>query len=298
MHERDLAVAIINQLNLSADTVQKIRESMQQTGISFTDAAIALGLMTTEQLHDIIVAQQRSERDNVSMVESAMRKMSLRRSFVATEPQGHAAASKRLIIAHDAYSPRSEKIRGLRTELQLRFGTTTQGTIFAIVSAGPSEGRSQLAAELAIAFAQLDRRTLLVDMDFRSPQQHLLYSANNDAGLSQAISGDGDPYIFAVEGFPKLNVMTTGPLPKNPLEVLSAPTLENLIKGWRANYDYIICDTPPVTPYADALAISRLVSRVLLVTRAQHTQHADVREMLRRLTATNTEILGSVINNF
>ena len=143
VHERDLAVAIINQLNLSADTVQKIRESMQQTGISFTDAAIALGLMTTEQLHDIIVAQQRSERDNVSMVESAMRKMSLRRSFVATEPQGHAAASKRLIIAHDAYSPRSEKIRGLRTELQLRFGTTTQGTIFAIVSAHSSQQNSQ-----------------------------------------------------------------------------------------------------------------------------------------------------------
>jgi capsular exopolysaccharide synthesis family protein len=167
-----------------------------------------------------------------------------------------------------------------------------------MVSPSSGEGRSQLCAELAIAFAQLGRRTLLVDADLRRPSQHLLFPVTNNRGLGDALSRGDRPYMYPVEGLLTLSLLTTGVLPPNPLELLSSGRFERLLQDWRKSYEFVVIDTPPATQCADALAIATLAGRVLFVVRAERTRYKDTQETLRRLATTRAEILGTAMNHF
>ena len=208
-----------------------------------------------------------------------------------------AKPSGRLLIAHDPFDPHCEKIRALRTELLLRRQTVGEADVIVVLSPCTGDGRSQLAAELAIAFAQLDRPTLLVDADLRNPSQHILFNASNQSGLAQAIT-HGNPHYHAVEGVKQLALLTAGPTPDNPLELLLDSRFTAMVDEWRNIYDFVVLDTAPVTRYSDGLAVANLVRRVLAVSRAKHTPYKDGCEMLRRLTATRSQIVGAVINHF
>lgn len=208
--------------------------------------------------------------------------------------------SPQLAIAHstDAFDQRCEKILALRTELVMRCNSTDGASMIAVLSPGTGEGRSQLAAELAIAFARMNRPTLLVDADFRNPKQHVLFGANNEGGLSQVIESDGTPDLYGVENLPELLVMMAGEIPENPLELLSSHKFALMIEYMRENFEFVIFDTPPVSKFSDALVIANLIRNVLMLTRAEHTHYKNLRDMLRRLTITNSQILGGVINHF
>jgi protein-tyrosine kinase len=204
----------------------------------------------------------------------------------------------RLIMAHDPCDPRCEKIRALRTELLLRRDSPDRADIVALLSPCSGEGRSLLAAELAIAFAQTGHPTLLVDADMRRPQQHMLFGANNRHGLAQAIV-DGQPALLqAVHGLPSMSVLTAGMAPADPLELLSSRRFAALIEDWRRDFEFVVIDTAPVGAYADGLAVASLVGRVLALSRAQHTPFSAMQDMLRRLAATRSRILGAVISHF
>jgi receptor protein-tyrosine kinase len=203
----------------------------------------------------------------------------------------------RLLIAHDPFDPHCEKIRALRTELLLRRETVDEADIVVVLSPCAGDGRSQLAAELAIAFAQLDRPTLLVDADLRNPSQHMLFNASNQIGLAQAIA-HANPQFRSVEGVKQLSLLTAGPTPDNPLELLLDGRFTAMMDEWRNMFDFVVVDTAPVTHYSDGLAVANLVKRVLAVSRAKHTPYKDSCEMLRRLQATRSQIVGAVINHF
>lgn len=203
-----------------------------------------------------------------------------------------------LAIAHDPYSPHCERIRALRTELLLRRDTGEHGDVLALLSPCAGEGRSQLAAELAIAFAQLGRPTLLVDADLRHPQQHVLFGADNRHGLSQAIRTGKDPVPYAVRGLPNLSLITAGPLQPNPLELLLSARFEWMMEVWRRNHDFVVLDTAPVQPYSDGIAVATFAGRVLILSRAQHTPYPEARDLLFRLAATQSRIVGAVLNHF
>jgi receptor protein-tyrosine kinase len=205
---------------------------------------------------------------------------------------------KRLIMAHDPYDPRCEKIRALRTELLLRRESTDRADIVALLSPCAGEGRSLLSAELAIAFAQTGRPTLLVDADLRRPQQHLLFGTDNKQGLSQAIETGANPQLHTVHGLPRMSLLTSGPVPGNPLELLSSRSFASMIEDWRDNFEFVVIDTAPVMHFSDGLAVASLVGRVLALSRAQHTPYKDMQDMLRRLAATRSQILGAVISHF
>ncbi|MDP9140313.1 MAG: CpsD/CapB family tyrosine-protein kinase [Pseudomonadota bacterium] len=201
-------------------------------------------------------------------------------------------------MAHDPYHSRSEQIRILRTELLLRHEDVDAANILAVISPGSGEGRSQLAAELAIGFAQLGRQTLLVDADLRKPQQHVLFNAINVRGLSQALTSEQRPHIQTVAGLPSLFLLTAGPPSPNSLELLSDRCFEDMIHEWKQAFDFVVLDTPPVGRYADGLAVATIVGRVLSLSRARKTSYKDTRNMMRRLAATRSRILGAVINYF
>lgn len=211
---------------------------------------------------------------------------------------GLAHPDESLISAHQPHAPRSEQLRALRTQLMLRRDDTGRADVVTLLSPGRGEGRSQLAAELAITFAQLGRPTLLVDADMRHPRQHVLFGVDNRHGLSQMLTEGHPPRLYPVSGRPNLSLHPAGTPPSNALELLSSPAFENALRQWRQDYDFIVIDTPPLDTYADGLAVIDLAQRGLVVTRAQRTRYHDTRQMMRRLAATRAQILGSVINHF
>lgn len=209
-----------------------------------------------------------------------------------------AVPAERVALVLHRDHPRSERIRMLRTELLLRHEADDAANIVAVLSPCAGEGRSQLAAELAIAFAQLGRPTLLVDADMRQPQQHMLFNAENGRGLAHALTQAQPPHLQPVVGLPALKLLTAGTPPDNPVELLSDRNFESLASEWQRDFRYVIVDTPPVGRYADGLAVATILGRVLSLSRAQHTPYKDTRDMMRRLAATQSRVLGAVINHF
>jgi protein-tyrosine kinase len=207
--------------------------------------------------------------------------------------------SARILMARDPLNPRCETIRALRTELLMRRGSAQgRADIVALVSPCAGEGRSLLAADLAIAFAQTGRPTLLVDADMRHPQQHVLFPVPNRKGLSQAIELGRTPQLYTVRDLPQLSVLMSGAMQRNPLELLSSQRFATMIEEWRRLYAFVVLDTSPLSKFSDGLAVASMVGRVLTLSRARHTPLRDMQDMLRRLAATRAEILGAVINHF
>jgi protein-tyrosine kinase len=267
--------------------------------VGFGQAALQMYLVTPEELAAATsLAREAATRGRPGLIENAIRRMSSERKALVVR-RLTVKASTKLILAHDPHHPRSEQIRSLRTELLMLMNDGGRhARVLALLSPSAKEGRSQLAAETAIAFAQLGRPTLLVDADLRRPGQHLLFGADNGCGLAQALSTREVPPLLTVEGLPKLSIMTAGPKVANPLELLSDGRFERLLADWKREYDFIVIDTPPVSEFADALAVASVAERVLLLSRANVTGLSQMKEMLRRLSTTNSRILGAVISNF
>jgi receptor protein-tyrosine kinase len=293
-----LHAALISELGLSDVTVERIYEVMQSMGTTFVDAANRLGILAPEIIEEALLKIRSGRADEeTGMIETAIRRIATDKRVVLRQGE-RVTPSAKLIIAHDPENPRSERLRALRTELLLLHETGRGANIVAVLSPGPGEGRSQLCGELAISFAQLGRRTLLVDADMRKPQQHVLFGSTNLHGLSQAIAHNEKPYFHPVDGLPFMHLLTAGPIPPNPLELLSDGRFSNLVNDWRNAYEFIVLDTPPVAQCADGLAVATMAARALVLSRAQHTTYKSTRALLRRLESTQSRLLGAVINHF
>jgi|HubBroStandDraft_1064217.scaffolds.fasta_scaffold77335_2 protein-tyrosine kinase len=295
--DAELAEALIEHCDLSPEDVRRITETMHERNQDFCETALQLNLATRENVDDVMYRMRRSRGRESSVIDAAIR-IAKGDSTALTVRQGVARLSSALTQARDADSARSEKIRALRTDLMLLNDSAQRGNVFALVSPGRGEGRSQLCAELAIAFAELGRRTLLVDADMRHPRQHMLFSAENQLGLAQSLSHGEAPYLHGVQGLPDLVLLTAGTVPTNPLELVSGRNFERLITGLRRQHDFIVIDTPAVSQYADALQVATIAQRVLVVSRSEATSLQSLKEMLRRLTVTESRVLGAVINKF
>jgi receptor protein-tyrosine kinase len=114
----------------------------------------------------------------------------------------------------------------------------------------------------------------------------------------QAIERGATPFFHPVEGLRHLWLLTTGPTPDNALELLLNKRFAALVEEWRESFDFVVLDTAPITEYSDGLAVASLVKRVLVLSRARHTPYRESRDMLRRLTAIRSQIVGAVINHF
>jgi len=296
--EKELRAELVAYCRLDAQAVGKIFELMQNSDLRFSDAAVQLGLVSHGDVEAAMARTQANQAPRESgLIETAIRRISSDRRIVLKHGE-IVAPSSRLILAHDADNPRSERLRALRTELLLLNEGTRGANVVAIVSPGSGEGRSQLSAELAIAFAQLGRRTLLVDADLRNPQQHVFFGATNEHGLTKVITNFEKPIYHPVLGLPQMHLLTAGPTPSNPLELLSDGRFEKLVTEWRNAYEFLVLDTPPLSKCADGIAVATLAGRVLLLSRAQHTTYASTRDMLRRLATSQARILGAVLNHF
>lgn len=216
---------------------------------------------------------------------------------VGEMPPPTARPSAELLIAHARGGAHVERIRALRTELLLR-QRQDENRAIAVVSASPGEGRSRLAAELAIAFAQTGAPTLLVDADLRRGRQAALFGIKPGEGLAETLEGSGSAHLHGVHGLPHLAVVTAGAAPEQPLERLSTARFAELLNAWRGQFQHVILDTPPAHHYADGLAVAALCGAALIVSRAGHTPVSGLRELLRGLSLTPARVLGCALTRF
>jgi len=293
----DIVDLLVDQHAISAETAATIRRIRETEGVQWSVAAAMSGMLTPEQIEQAVMwaEQRRAEGAGEGIFERALKRRPAQQ-LVARTGGSEVKPGPQVLLAHDPYSPHCEKIRSLRTELLLLSDSATM--FLAIVSSGSGEGRSALAAELAIAFGQLGRRTLLVDADMRKPSQHLLFQTNNHFGLADVIEGRQTAIVHSVHNVPALSLLTSGTASANPLELLSDRQFDRLTETWRRQFEFVIIDTPPVGQYSDGLTVATLAGRVLLVNRSVATSFKDMKEMLRRLAPTRSQILGAVINHF
>lgn len=270
-----LAQVLARRSGLTDSDLKRVNVVQDQLGLGFIEAAMRLNLITQSDL-DAVLAGDQPEKSNVNAV---------------------ARPSSSLLSAHDPFDPYSESIRALRTELLMR-APADQCNVLAIMSPGAGEGRSRLAAELAIAFAQLGQSTLLVDCDLRRSRQQELFGADNDEGLAQALIEGQVPKVQGVVGLPSLTVLTAGPRPSTPLEILSDPMFGEMLEGWRRRHRHIILDTPAVTEFSDGLAVATHAGRVLLISRVGHTLMARSKDLIKRLESARAVVVGGVLNRF
>jgi protein-tyrosine kinase len=297
--DEDIQAALVHLYELPPGTLESIEELAHTLDVSFAEAAVQSGHVTQPQIDEARAWAGRLPRSSGgSLIEEVLRRgQSKRRELVLWEgPQ--LRPSDQLIVAHDPSHAHSEAIRSLSTELLLRT-RNSGGGIIALVSPCSAEGRSQLAAELAIAFAQLGRRTLLVDADLRRPRQHSLFDADNTSGLADTLAeGNGEPRFHRIGKLPQMVLLTSGPAPPNPLELLSGNRFEQLTTEWRRSFEYVILDTPPAVESSDAIAVASAAGNVLVLTRAGVTPFNAMKEMSRKLGTTYARTLGAVMGKF
>lgn len=203
----------------------------------------------------------------------------------------------KLVTLTAVRSTAAEQYRALRTNLEF---LTVSGAISSIqVTSGvPGAGKTLTAANLAIALAQAGKTTLLVDADLRRPSIHRVFGNGNLTGLTTAITRSDEWDKFVVPGpIQSLSLMTSGPIPPNPSELLSSAAMRHLLADMRRDFEIVVLDTPPVVAYTDAVALAQHVDGTIYVVRAGHaSRKADLKGQ-ERLKQVDARVLGVVLNS-
>jgi len=298
LDDEQLSRTLVLLYQLSNDAIEQINDLMKTLHLRFAEAALKSGSVTQRELDEALDwIRQHTVVQSRGLIEEVLRRTAPKRDMILWE-RDQLEPSEQLILAHKPDHPHSETVRSLRTELLLRCKGHRGAAMIALLSPCAAEGRSQLAAELAIAFAQLDRRTLLVDADLRKPSQHRFFGTDNDIGLAQALTVGGPHHFHGVQGLPQMALMTSGDTPQNPLNLLSGRSFGHAIGDWRRNFEFVILDTPPTARFSDALTVAAAAGYALILGRADVTRFAELNEIRRALSATDSMIVGAVINSF
>lgn len=204
----------------------------------------------------------------------------------------------RLITLTDPRSPASEAYRTLRTNLLFASLDEPLETLV-VTSAGPNEGKSTTLANLAVTLAQSGKTTLLVDCDLRLPSQHEIWDLPNDEGLTTAILSNAKTPKLPLRdvGVDNLQVLTSGPLPPNPADLIGSARMETIIGALKKKAAVVLFDAPPVTAVTDAALLASLLDGVLLVLRAGGTRRDHAEQAKALLERGKTRIVGAVLND-
>jgi non-specific protein-tyrosine kinase len=196
----------------------------------------------------------------------------------------------------DPRSPEAEAYRTLRTNIQFSVLDKQLRTLL-VTSAGPDEGKTTTAANLAITLAQTGRSVLLVDADLRRPGQHELFHLGNEIGLTTLVLGGALADTAQATDVEHLRVVTSGPVPPNPAELLDSQSMERVVQELAAQADYVVFDTPPVGAVTDAAVLASRVDGVVLVVSRGKTNKDQAKRAKALLERTKANVLGVVINN-
>ena len=212
--------------------------------------------------------------------------------------KGEDASVPDLIVFERPRSLTAEAFRSLRTALAFSIPGEHISTVV-ISSALPSEGKSLTAVNLAIAQAQANKRTLLVDADMRKPRLHRVFNSTATEGLSNLLSDttcklEDVAHKTQIEN---LDFLPCGPIPRNPAELLEADAFRTRLDAMHERYDFIIFDSPPGFSLVDSLIIGKYTDGLILVSRSFTTPKAAVQQFAMRLAEADVRLLGVALNN-
>ncbi|RTL52741.1 MAG: chain length determinant protein tyrosine kinase EpsG [Rhodocyclaceae bacterium] len=276
--QRSIGAILIDAEMLSLEEAERILKLQKEENLRFGDAAIRLGLLTDEDIRFALSHQF---------------------SYTYLPLAGGRPVSEEVVAAYQPFSHLVEQLRSIRSQLLLRwFDREAEQTTLALVGAARGEGRSYLAANLAVLFSQLGERTLLVDADLRMPRQHELFKLDNKRGLSSLLAGRGDEdAIVPIKAFSSLDVLPSGPVPPNPLELLNRPQFQQFLTEAGKRYEVVLIDTTAMSQGADAAMVATHAGAVLAVGRNNVTRVSAFGEMVKSLNRNGVAVIGSVFND-
>lgn len=206
-----------------------------------------------------------------------------------------------LITKNDPKSAISEQYRTIRTNLKFSF-MKDNFKILTVMSALPSEGKSTVSANLAVSWAEQGRKTLLIDADLRRPTVHQTFKVSNKYGISNIITSSASSVNIS-EMIDKtdndyLDILTSGPIPPNPAELLESERFARLLEFLKEKYDFIILDAPPVDTVTDGQIVAAKADGVALVVPQRIARKDAVLQAVRLLNKVDANILGVIMNRF
>jgi capsular exopolysaccharide synthesis family protein len=202
-----------------------------------------------------------------------------------------------LIALRDPRSPAAEAYRTLRTNIRFSSLDRPLHTLL-VTSSTPDEGKSLTLANLAVTMAQAEQKVLLVDCDLHRPALHTLFHLPNETGLTTMILEQEDQTLpIQATGVPGLSLLTSGPQPPRPADILGSRRMQAVIKRLRGEADLILFDTPPVTAVTDAAILASSIDGVLLVFQANRTRRERARQARQILEKVKANIIGVVLND-
>ncbi len=205
---------------------------------------------------------------------------------------------KRRLLAHNSpKDPVAEQYRTIRTNIQ--FSGADQGIKSLILtSSGTAEGKSTTASNLAAVYAQQGLKVLLIDADLRKPTVHYTFRLENHAGLTNVLTRQSTLGQSVQETEVRdLYVLTSGPIPPNPSELLASHQMEELLKEMKQQFDMVIFDTPPILAVADAQILANQVDASILVVSSGKTEKEAALKAKELLVHAKSKLLGAVLNN-
>lgn len=255
--------------------IDRILAYQKKSGMRFGEAAVALRL---------------AERQDV--IEALSRQFQYTTGFAGRE------MSSELSAAVDPFGDQAEAFRELRTRLLLEVLTENSRAALTVVSPDIGDGKTYLAANLAVAFSQLGERTLLIDGDIRTPRLHRLLRVDPSAGLTNVLAGlaDASDLVYPVAGLPDLYLLAAGTVPPNPLELLQRPAFGALVRDVLERFDHVIVDTPAAIRGADSRVIAARCGAALVVARPDRSAMGPLEGFVASLERGPARIAGVVLN--
>lgn len=273
LEDRTIGRILIDMGKLRPRDAERVFTMHRELGMRFGEAARKLNLVKDADIQQALSVQFNYPHINA------------RQSVLGPE----------LIAANAPFQAQAEALRDLRTQLLLHWANPER-KVLAIVSVNARDGRTFVAANLAVVFAQLGEKTLLIDADLRQPRQHRLFG-HGGPGLAQALSGrSGLQLAERVSYFENLWLLPAGATPPNPLELLSRPEFPKLLAEARKQFTIVIVDTPASLRGSDARLIAARSDGMLAVVRQDRTRIADLEALCRAGGASGVPVAGTIFN--
>lgn len=191
-----------------------------------------------------------------------------------------------------------EAYKTLRANLLFSLASAEK-KIVVVSGSEPSAGKSTTCSNLAVLMAQTSNSVLLIDADLRKPTLHRVFHVNRQEGLTKLLLNMGDfDSCIVKEVAPHMDLLTSGPIPPNPSELLGSVRMARLLNKFAEKYDYIFIDTPPINVVTDGLILSSRAAGTILVARQNVTTYDELQEAVEKIKNVNGNLLGVVINDY